>query len=67
MTSGVVKWFHRVKGYGLITPADGSSDVFVFYPSIDCEGLKELKTGQQVRFEATDCTHGRRATRVTPH
>lgn len=51
MQTGTVKWFHRSKGYGFIRPADGSKDVFVFYPSIQAEGFKNLSSGQRVQFE----------------
>ena len=53
MKSGTVKWFHQTKGYGYIKPTDGSDDVFVFYPSIDADGFKNLAHGQNVMFEAT--------------
>jgi CspA family cold shock protein len=64
MTIGKVKWFNRTKGYGLISPNDGGNDVFVFYPSIEAEGFKNLVQGQIVRYESTDCVHGERTTRV---
>ena len=64
MNTGTVKWFNRAKGYGLISPKDGGDDVFVFYPSIETEGFKNLNQGQIVRYESVDCVHGERTTRV---
>ncbi|MDH5694202.1 MAG: cold shock domain-containing protein [Gammaproteobacteria bacterium] len=64
MRIGTVKWFSRTKGYGFIMPADGSEDVFVFYPSIESDGYKLLETGQVVHFESRDTVQGHYTTRV---
>lgn len=45
-------------------PADGSEDVFVFYPSIESDGYKLLETGQVVHFESRDTVQGHYTTRV---
>ena len=50
MTSGTVKWFNDSKGYGFITPTDGSPDVFVHHSSIQAEGFKSLAEGAKVTF-----------------
>ena len=52
MVTGTVKWFNESKGYGFISPSDGSSDVFVHFSAIEGEGFKTLTEGQQVEFEA---------------
>jgi len=51
---GSVKWFSNKKGFGFITPAEGSSitdDVFVHQSSIFCEGYRTLDEGWEVEFE----------------
>ncbi len=64
MQTGKVKWFNVRKGYGLIEPADGSDDVFVFYPSIEAEGFKTLEAGQAVSFHASWSGMGWKTERV---
>ena len=56
MTTGVVKWFNRSKGYGFIKPDDGSNDVFVHFSAIQAEGVKDLKEGEKVEFEIVPST-----------
>ena len=48
--TGHVKWFNESKGFGFITPADGSKDVFVHFSAIVSDGFKTLAEGQQVEF-----------------
>ncbi|KSW14385.1 cold shock domain-containing protein, partial [Proteus mirabilis] len=47
---GTVKWFDEGKGFGFITPADGSKDVFVHFSAIQSDSFKTLAEGQQVSF-----------------
>ena len=64
MTQGTVKWFNDAKGYGFITPSDGSPDVFVHFSEIVADGFKSLSEGQKVEFEITPGPKGPRATKV---
>lgn len=66
MQSGTVKWFNDAKGFGFITPADGSADVFVHFSTIQGDGFKSLQEGQQVEFESTKGPKGMQATKVVP-
>lgn len=66
MAKGSVKWFSDQKGYGFITPEDGSKDLFVHHTNIDGEGFKTLAEGQTVEFEAAQGKKGPEATHVRP-
>lgn len=46
---GTVKWFNTEKGYGFILNPEGE-DVFVHYRSIQVDGFKNLREGQDVTF-----------------
>ena len=61
---GTVKWFNQTKGFGFITPSDGSADIFVHYSDIEGTGHKNLREGEQVDFEVTDGQKGPRAANV---
>ena len=64
MAKGTVKWFSDQKGYGFITPEDGSKDLFVHHSSIQGEGFKSLQEGQSVEFEKTEGEKGPQASNV---
>lgn len=61
---GNVKWFNESKGFGFITPEDGSKDVFVHFSAIQITGFKTLAEGQKVEFEITDGAKGPSAVNV---
>ena len=65
MISGTVKWFNETKGFGFITPADGSKDVFVHYSAIENDGgYRTLDEGDTVEFEVSEGPKGLQATSV---
>ena len=64
MITGTVKWFNESKGFGFITPEDGSKDVFVHFSAIQGGGFKSLAEGQQVQFEVEQGQKGPSAVNV---
>ena len=59
MATGTVKWFNDSKGYGFITPDDGSEDLFAHFSAIQMNGFKTLKEGQKVSFDVTQGPKGK--------
>jgi cold shock protein len=66
MATGTVKWFNDSKGYGFITPDEGSKDLFVHFSSVAGEGFKSLPEGARVEFESREGQRGPEATNVSP-
>ena len=64
MATGTVKWFNDSKGYGLITPDDGSEDLFVHFSAITMDGFKTLKEGKKVAFDITEGQKGKQASNI---
>ncbi len=64
IVTGVVKWFNDEKGFGFIQ-IEGQKDVFVHYKSINAQGRRTLREGQQVKFEITNGQKGPQAENVS--
>lgn len=63
--TGLVKWFNADKGFGFITPADGSKDIFVHFSAIQSEDFRTLFEGQKVEFVVGSGAKGPAATYVS--
>jgi len=61
MTTGTVKFFNQQKGYGFITPEDGSKDVFVHITAVEQSGVGQLNEGQKVSFDVQNEARGPKA------
>jgi CspA family cold shock protein len=63
-TTGTVKWFNATKGFGFITPEDGTPDLFVHQSDIASAGFRELTEGQRVQFAVEAGPKGPKASNV---
>jgi cold shock protein len=66
MPTGTVKWFSDDKGFGFITPDDGSKDLFVHHSAINGEGYRSLAEGAKVTYDSESGDKGPRAVNVSP-
>lgn len=64
MTTGIVKWFNDSKGFGFITPDDGTEDLFAHFSAIQMGGFKTLKEGQKVQFDIMQGPKGKQAANI---
>ena len=63
-TTGKVKWFNDAKGFGFITPEDGSKDCFVHHSAIQAQGFRTLAEGERVEFDLVEGSKGPAAENV---
>lgn len=61
MTTGTVKFFNTTRGFGFISPDDGTKDVFVHISAVESAGLGDLTEGQKLNFEVQEETRGPKA------
>lgn len=66
MAIGTVKWFNDSKGFGFITPEDGSEDLFAHFSAIQGTGFKSISEGQRVTFDVTAGPKGKQAANIRP-
>ena len=64
MATGKVKWFDGSKGFGFITPDDGSKDVFAHHTAIQGDGYNSLNEDQEVTFDVTEGAKGPQASNI---
>ena len=61
MTIGTVKFFNQTRGFGFISPEDGSKDVFVHVSAVEQSGMGYLSEGQKVSFDVQPDGRGPKA------
>lgn len=62
--TGTVKWFNDTKGFGFISPDDGSADCFVHHSAIQADGFRSLAEGDRVSYEMVQGKKGPAAENV---
>jgi CspA family cold shock protein len=65
MPTGTVKWFSDEKGFGFITPDEGSRDLFVHHTGINSDGYRSLAEGSKVSYEEEQGDKGPKAVNVS--
>jgi CspA family cold shock protein len=61
MTIGTVKFFNQTRGFGFISPEDGTKDVFVHVTAVEQAGMGSLAEGQKVSFDIQPDDRGPKA------
>jgi len=61
---GTIKWFNPEKGFGFVTPADGSADVFLHVSALKDAGLQDAPEGSTITCEVGQGRKGVQVLRV---
>lgn len=64
MATGTVKFFNTTRGFGFITPDDGSKDIFVHISAVERAGMDQLAEGQKVQFDVEQEARGPKAINI---
>ena len=64
MAQGKIKWFDPKKGYGFITPDDGSKDAFLHISALEKAGINQLEVGQAITYELAEQRGKQSATEI---
>ena len=64
MAKGTVKWFNNQKGYGFVCESNKDEEIFAHFSSIEMDGYKSLKAGQEVDFEINQGPKGLHALNI---
>ena len=54
MAQGKIKWFDPKKGYGFITPDDGSKDAFLHVSALEKADIQSLDEGEAVTYNLAE-------------
>ena len=64
MAQGKIKWFDPKKGYGFITPDDGSKDAFLHISALEKANISQLEVGKAVSYELAEQRGKQSATEI---
>lgn len=64
MATGTVKWFNNAKGYGFVLAQETNEDLFIHYSSIQMDGYKSLKAGQEIQYDVQEGPKGLHAVNI---
>ena len=58
-TNGTVKFFNHSRGFGFVSPEDGSKDVFIHATALEAAGISSIDEGAKITFDTEDDQRGR--------